>query len=120
MGAPANDVFRAIADATRREILVSLGKGPRTVNEICGDFGITQPSVSAHLEVLRDVGLVHVRPEGRYRLYSLDAAPLGQVADWLSFFERFWKQKLRRLGDVLDEDVRKGVRRPSKWRTDVS
>ena len=114
MGAPANDVFRAIADPTRREILVSLGGGPRNVNEICSDFRISQPSVSAHLEILREVGLVSVQPEGRHRLYSLDAAPLGEVGDWLSFFERFWKQKLNRLGKVLDDDARKSVRRISK------
>jgi DNA-binding transcriptional ArsR family regulator len=116
VGAPAKDVFRAIADPTRREILVRLGDGPRTVNDICGDFQISQPSVSAHLEVLREVGLVSVRSEGRHRLYSLDAAPLGEVMDWLSFFERFWKQRLRRLGKALDEGPRKAPRRPGKGR----
>jgi DNA-binding transcriptional ArsR family regulator len=111
VGAPADDVFRAIADPTRRYILTSLGAGPRTVNDICGDFRISQPSVSAHLEVLREVGLVSVQPQGRHRLYSLDAGPLAEVADWLSFFERFWKQKLKRLGEALDEDARSGRRR---------
>lgn len=120
MGAPANDVFRAIADATRREILVSLGNGPRTVNDICGDFRISQPSVSAHLEVLRDVGLVSVRPEGRHRLYFLDAAPLGEVANWLSFFEHFWRQKLKRLGEALNEDTAKPAPRRSRRRKNVS
>jgi DNA-binding transcriptional ArsR family regulator len=104
MGAPANDVFRAIADATRRDILMSLGSGPRTVNDICGDFRISQPSVSAHLEILRNAGLVSVRPEGRFRRYELNAEPLAEVADWVRFFESFWQGKLKRLGQVLDED----------------
>jgi DNA-binding transcriptional ArsR family regulator len=120
MGAPANDVFRAIADPTRREILVSLGNGPRNVNEICSDFRISQPSISAHLEVLREVGLVNVRPDGRHRLYSLEAAPLGEVVDWLSFFEHFWKQKLNRLGKALDDDARKSAHRASKRGKNVS
>jgi len=120
VGAPANDVFRAIADPTRREILVSLGSGPRTVNDICSDFRISQPSVSAHLEVLREVGLVSVRPEGRHRVYSLDAAPLGDVADWLAFFERFWRQRLKSLGRLLDEGVGKRAPRPRKRRKNVS
>src|SRR5689334_7484154 len=103
MGAPANDVFRAIADPTRRAILMGLTEGPRSVNQICGDFHISQPSVSAHLEILRDVGLVSVRPDGRHRLYSIQPAPLSEVADWLSFFERFCKHKLKSLGKALDE-----------------
>jgi len=107
MGAAAQDVFRAIADPTRRDILRSLGQGPRTAGEICGDFRISQPSVSAHLEVLRGVGLVKVRPVGRHRVYSLEAGPLGEVAEWVGYFERFWKRKLKRLGRALDQDARK-------------
>ena len=119
MGAPAGDVFRAIADPTRRGILVSLGAGPRSVTDICADFAISQPSISAHLEVLREVGLVSVQPEGRRRLYSLNAAPLAEVADWLSYFEQFWKEKLLRLGEVLEDRPRGTKRRPgvrSRWR----
>jgi len=111
MGAATGDVFRAIADATRREILVALGQGPRSVTDICGDFRISQPSISAHLEVLRDVGLVRVRPEGRRRLYSLNPEPLREVADWIAFFEGFWKQRLKKLGQALDQQSRKASAR---------
>jgi|SRR5579883_448290 len=104
MGAPASDVFRAIADPTRREILRRLAERSQTVGEICNGFEISQPSISAHLEILREVGLVRVEPKGRFRSYALEPAPLGEVADWLNFFERFWTQKLERLGSVLDQD----------------
>jgi DNA-binding transcriptional ArsR family regulator len=102
MGAPANDVFRAIADPTRRDILSGLAAGPRTVSEICGDFAISQPAVSAHLEILRDAGLVQVRPEGRHRVYSLDPSPLREVDVWVAKLTRFWDGKLKNLGRALD------------------
>jgi DNA-binding transcriptional ArsR family regulator len=105
MGARADNVFRAIADPTRRRILITLGSGPRNVGELCSDFEIRQPSVSAHLQVLRTVGLVTVRNVGRHRVYSLRATPLVEVADWVTSFERFWNDALRRLGGALDDDA---------------
>ncbi len=113
MGAAASDVFRAIADPTRREILRRLADGAKTVGDICQHFEISQPSVSAHLEVLREVGLVRVEPEGRFRRYVLEPAPLAEVADWLGYFEHFWKQGLKRLGSVLDQDS-PGAARPQR------
>ena len=104
MGAPNSDVFRAIADPTRREILRRLAAGSQTVGDICGQFCISQPSISAHLEVLREAGLVRVEPQGRFRRYALEPAPLAEVADWLGYFERFWTQSLKRLGAALDEE----------------
>ncbi len=106
MGAATNDVFRAIADATRRAILLGLSGGPRTVAEICRDFDISQPSVSAHLEVLREVGLVSVRAEGRHRHYSLDASPLREVDDWVGQMRPFWERKLDKLGRAVEARAR--------------
>jgi DNA-binding transcriptional ArsR family regulator len=110
-------VFRAIADPTRREILRRLAAGPQTVGSICEHFRISQPSISAHLDVLREVGLVRVQPEGRYRRYALEPAPLAEVAEWLHYFERFWKQHLKRLGAALDEDSDEPVRSPRSRRS---
>jgi DNA-binding transcriptional ArsR family regulator len=107
MGAATSDVFRAIADPTRREILRRLTAGPQTVGDICGYFALSQPSISAHLEVLRDVGLVRVEPQGRFRHYVLEPAPLAAVADWLGYFEQLWSQSLKRLGEALDEEPEK-------------
>jgi|SRR5579872_1376984 len=116
MGAAVNDVFRAIADPTRRQILLNLGQGPQSVGEICGQFPISQPTISAHLEVLREVGLVSARRQGQQRIYSIEAAPLAEVADWLKQLEDFWRGGLERLGRALDEDAgpRPSVRRRRK------
>lgn len=102
----AADVFAVLANPVRREILSLLRDGPRAVNDLAGHFALGRPAVSEHLQVLRRAGLVREEPRGQYRYYHLDAAPLAEVDDWLTPFERLWRQRLRRLRDVLDEENR--------------
>jgi DNA-binding transcriptional ArsR family regulator len=99
---PVSDaVFRALADPTRREILRGLALGPERVTEICARFSISQPSISAHLEVLRGAGLVSVRIDGRNRIYALAPERLAHVSDWLAELEGFWRGRLDALGAHL-------------------
>lgn len=97
-----SDVFRAVSDPTRRQMLELLGVGERTADELAQPFDMSQPAVSQHLRVLRDAGLVNVRKEGRHRVYSLDPQPLREVFDWAQYFEGFWRKKLSALGRELD------------------
>lgn len=105
--AASNDVFRAIADSTRREILICLGAGQRTVKELSDSFAISDPAVSQHLRVLRDVGLVHATKHGRTRIYHLDADGLRNVFDWVSHFHTFWDVKLDALEEHLERKSKK-------------
>jgi DNA-binding transcriptional ArsR family regulator len=96
------DVFRAVSDPTRRQMLELLGDRERTAAELAAPFDMTQPATSQHLRVLLDAGLVEVRKEGRHRVYSLDPRPLREVFDWARYFEGFWRKKLVALGRELD------------------
>ena len=100
------DVFSALASPVRRSLLELLAERPQTVNELAARFDMRRPSVSEHLRVLKDCGLVHEQRTGRTRVYGLDARPLKQVAEWVHPFEQFWRQRLRALADLLDEDPR--------------
>ncbi|MFC5747663.1 ArsR/SmtB family transcription factor [Actinomadura rugatobispora] len=96
-------LFAALASPVRREVLHLLReRGPASVNELAGHFTMARPSFSEHLRVLREAGLVHERREGRHRLYRLQAAPLEEIQQWLHPFERFWRERLTDLSDVLD------------------
>lgn len=104
-GGAATDVFAALANPTRRELLRLLrDEGPQPVQRLASRFDMSRPSVSEHLKVLRDAGLISERRSGRERHYQLDAAPLRQVRDWLTPYERFWREKLASLRDLLDEE----------------
>ncbi|WP_199853073.1 MULTISPECIES: helix-turn-helix transcriptional regulator [unclassified Plantactinospora] len=97
------DVFTAVANPTRRQLLgLLLDRGERPVQELAEHFDMRRPSLSEHLRVLRDAGLVVERRSGRQRLYSLRPEPLRDVAEWLTPYERFWRQKLTGLRDLLD------------------
>ncbi|MEV5611557.1 metalloregulator ArsR/SmtB family transcription factor [Streptomyces sp. NPDC052225] len=96
-------LFAALANGTRREVLRLLREaGPQPVQAIADRFDMARPSLSEHLKVLREAGLVSEERAGRQRIYRLEAAPLADVQDWLHPYERFWRQKLMGLGDVLD------------------
>lgn len=98
MPAPASeDVFRAVADSTRRDILDLLRAGERPAGEIAEAFPVSRPAVSKHLSVLLDAELVERRKDGRRRLYRLNAAPLAEVEAWLSRYASFWRSSLERL-----------------------
>jgi DNA-binding transcriptional ArsR family regulator len=95
--ATTSDVFNAIAEPQRRQLLVLLRAGERPVTELAQQLGITQPGASKHLRVLREVGLVRDRRAGKQRLYALDARKLRPVHAWTGGFERFWNESFDRL-----------------------
>ncbi|WP_306318578.1 MULTISPECIES: metalloregulator ArsR/SmtB family transcription factor [unclassified Streptomyces] len=96
-------IFGALANGTRREVLRLLREhGPQPAGAIADRFDMARPSLSEHLKVLRDAGLVSEERSGRQRIYRLEAAPLADVQDWLHPYERFWRKKLSALSDVLD------------------
>jgi DNA-binding transcriptional ArsR family regulator len=103
-----SDVFNAIAEADRREILDVLMTGEKAVGAIVNDLSMSQPQVSKHLRVLSEVGLVSCRAEGRRRLYRAEPAPLRPLHDWLSKYEQAWNDRLDRLDDYLQELQRQG------------
>ncbi len=98
------DVFRAASDPTRREILRILSSGPRPAGELAGAFTVSQPAISRHLKVLRNAGLVTQTVRGRQRVYALDPRPLRQIYDWVSFYERFWDERLDALEELMSHD----------------
>jgi DNA-binding transcriptional ArsR family regulator len=97
------DAFNAVAEPRRREILDALAGGERPVNDLVSLLGLRQPLVSKHLRVLREVGLVDVRDEGRQRIYRLNGRSLKPIHDWVKNYERSWQQRFDRLDDVLEE-----------------
>ena len=109
--ATTTDAFNAVAEASRRELLDAIGDGEVTVGELVDRLGLSQPQVSKHLGVLRAVGLVLVRADGRRRWYRVNGAALKPVHDWARSFERTWNTRLDRLDDLLAE-LQSGDRRP--------
>ena len=92
-----SDVFNAVAEPRRREILDLLAVEERPVNEVVAALNLDQPSVSKHLRVLKKVGLVVTRSAGRQRLYRINAQGLKPIHDWVQTYERFWQSQLRRI-----------------------
>ncbi|HWQ12644.1 MAG TPA: metalloregulator ArsR/SmtB family transcription factor [Roseiflexaceae bacterium] len=101
--ATTTDAFNAVAEPRRRQILDALAGGERTVNDLVALIGLAQPQVSKHLRVLREVGLVDVRDEGRHRLYRLNAQALKPIHDWVKQYERTWNERFAALDDVLED-----------------
>ena len=101
------DAFNAVAEPRRRQILDVLAGGERSVNELVEALDLGQPQVSKHLRVLRAVGLVDVRDEGRQRIYRLNGDPLKPIHDWVKSYELSWTQRFDRLDVVLEELKRK-------------
>lgn len=101
---PSDDVFLALANPVRRRLLELLADGPQAAGNLAGRFDLSRPAVAEHLQVLRRAGLVRDEPLGRQRHYHLTAEPLADVGDWLHPFERFWRDRLRTLADILEED----------------
>ena len=98
-----SDAFNAIAEPQRRRILALLRRGERAATEIAETLGLTASATSKHLRVLREVGLVQVREEGRQRYYTLDATGLREVHAWTGSFERFWSESFDRLEEYVKE-----------------
>ena len=97
------DEFNAVAEPRRRQILDVLAGRELPVNDLVRMVGLAQPLVSKHLRVLREVGLVGVRDQGRQRMYSVNGRPLKPIHDWVKNYERSWSQRFDRLDVVLEE-----------------
>lgn len=97
------DVFNAVGESRRRQILDALAGGERPVNDLVAQLGLAQPQVSKHLKVLREVGLVDVRGDGRRRLYRLNGRPLQPVHDWVKRYAQAWEERFDALDDLLAE-----------------
>lgn len=110
--ATTQDAFNAVAEPRRRAILDELSGGELPVNGLVGRLGMTQPQVSKHLRVLREVGLVSTRGQGRQRFYRLEGAPLKPIHDWVKEYERTWEERFAALDGVLEDmqATRKGRR----------
>jgi DNA-binding transcriptional ArsR family regulator len=101
--ATTTDAFNAVAEPKRREILDLLAAGERPVNDLVQALGLAQPQVSKHLRVLREVGAVDVRGDGKQRLYRLNGHALKPIHDWVKKYERTWSERFDLLDDVLAE-----------------
>jgi DNA-binding transcriptional ArsR family regulator len=101
--ATTSDVFNAVGDERRRDILDTLVDGEKAVGAIVNDLSMSQPQVSKHLRVLSEVGLVSCRAEGRHRLYRLEPARLQPFHQWLAKYEQAWNDRLDRLDGYLKE-----------------
>jgi DNA-binding transcriptional ArsR family regulator len=103
--ATTTDAFNAVAEPRRRQILDALVGGERPVNDLVHELGLAQPQVSKHLRVLREVGVVDVREDGRRRLYRLNGHGLKPIHDWVKDYERTWSERFDQL-DVVLEDLK--------------
>jgi DNA-binding transcriptional ArsR family regulator len=101
--ATTTDVFNAVAESRRRKILDLLSGGERPVADLVERLGVAQPQVSKHLRVLREVGLVQARDEGRQRIYRLNGQRLRPIHDWVKRYEETWSDRFEQLDVVLAE-----------------
>jgi len=104
-----SDAFNAVAEPRRREILLYLAGAERPVGEIVAALGLEQPSVSKHLRVLRAVGLVRMRCQGRQKLYRTNAEAIRPLHEWAATFERYWQHQLNRVKDLAESMTRKNA-----------
>jgi DNA-binding transcriptional ArsR family regulator len=103
-----SDAFNAVAEPRRREILSYLAVAERPVGDIVTALGLPQPSISKHLRVLSDVGLVRMRCQGRQKLYRTNALALRPLHEWAGTFERYWQHQLNRVKELAEATVREG------------
>ena len=101
--ATTRDAFNAVAEPRRRQILDVLAGGERSVNDLVARLGQAQPQVSKHLRVLRRVGLVNVRDQGRQRMYRLNGPALKPIHDWLQNYQQWWEERFEALDEVLED-----------------
>jgi DNA-binding transcriptional ArsR family regulator len=107
--ATTSDAFNAVAEPRRRDILNFLAPQERSVSEIVAALGLEQPSVSKHLRVLRDVGLVRKRCQGQQKLYRTNAEAIRPLHEWAGTFERYWQHQLNRVKERAEAMVRQGA-----------
>jgi DNA-binding transcriptional ArsR family regulator len=97
------DVFQAISDPIRREIILLLSENKLTLNGVSENFKISRPAISKHVRILEECGLVTINQLGRERYCKVNPEPLNEVYDWLSYFDKFWDKKLNALKKLLEE-----------------
>ncbi|WP_227269958.1 ArsR/SmtB family transcription factor [Roseobacter weihaiensis] len=102
---PIQSTFRALADPTRRDILVMLRDRDLTIAEVAENFDMTRAAVKKHLTVLSDGGLITIRTSGRQRINTLNPAGIATVMDWLTFFDVFWDDRLTKLKSEIEKDT---------------
>lgn len=100
-----DQTFHALADSTRRDLLLHLTEGSQSATDLAAPFPATRSAISQHLAILLEAGLVDRHREGRRQIYQLTAEPLSDVFNWMQVFEEFWTEKLQNLGDYLDEEA---------------
>lgn len=98
------DVFQAISDPIRREIILLLSENILTLNGVAENFRISRPAISKHVRILEECGLVSISQQGRERYCKVNPEPLNEVYDWLSYFDKFWDKKLNALKKLLEEN----------------
>lgn len=98
------DVFQAIADPTRREIIGLLANKTLTLNGVAENFEISRPAISKHIKILTECGLVVIKQQGRERFCEVDFNRLKEVAEWVKQYNRFWNEKLDALGNFLENE----------------
>jgi DNA-binding transcriptional ArsR family regulator len=101
---PNVDVFAALANPVRREILMQLRRGAVSVNDLASNFEVGRPAISEHLQVLRKAKLVREQQRGRQRYYHLDPRPLADVESWLDAFTKYWNKRLAAIEEILNEE----------------
>jgi DNA-binding transcriptional ArsR family regulator len=116
--ATTSDAFNAVAEPRRREILNYLAMRERPVGDIVAELQIEQPSVSKHLRVLKDVGLVRVRRDGRRMLYRTNADGIRPLHEWAGMFEKFWRHQLQQVKERAEAKVNRGEEVPAGRRSD--
>ncbi|QHA91142.1 metalloregulator ArsR/SmtB family transcription factor [Bacillus sp. N1-1] len=102
--APKHDVYQAIADSSRREMLMLLAKNDASIKEISEHFSISRTAIVKHLNVLSDANLVSDRKSGRKKIYSLQPEQLSEVKEWVSYFEQFWDNKISMLRHLVESN----------------
>jgi DNA-binding transcriptional ArsR family regulator len=105
------DVFQAIADPTRREIINMLAHKELNLNAVADQFDISRPAISKHIKILTECGLVMITQSGRERYCRADLRKLKEVSDWVSYYSRFWDNKLNALASFIDKENRKPKRK---------
>ncbi len=104
MNTPEQGAFRALADPTRRHILMLLSAKDMTIGEVSDQFDMTRGAIKKHLIILEEGNLISVRPSGRERINRLEPLGIKSAADWLNYFNQFWDRKLAALGDAIENN----------------
>lgn len=107
------DVFQAIADPTRREIINIISRGPLNLNSVAGNFDISRPAISKHIKILTECGLIRIRPQGRERYCEASLRSLNEVSKWIDQYRAFWTHKLDALEIHLANEI-KPIKKPRK------